>query len=99
MLFITAFLYTIFAQRIQNYGSIFCGVVVFRKTVYSLPASLSESRRVAIEESRAAIEESRAERVEVEVEGVVDEEKVEIVGVVGVELEGAVGEKRVELEV
>lgn len=54
--------------------------------------SNSESRRVAIEESRA-------ERVEVEVEGVVDEEKVEIVGVVGVELEGAVGEKRVELEV
>ena len=35
--------------------------------------SNSESRRVAIEESRAAIEESRAERVEVEVEGVVDE--------------------------
>ena len=61
--------------------------------------SNSESRRVAIEESRAVIEESRAERVEVEVEGVVDEEKVEIVRVVGVELEGAVGEKRVELEV
>ena len=55
--------------------------------------SNSETRRVAIEESRAAIEESRAERVEVEVEGVVDEENVEIVGVVGVELEGAVGEK------